>query len=685
MANFNWDDFQDEDTEQQGFDWNSLEDAPEEPTFLSKLGQKAEDAFQSGNELAASIVQPTLETAQDFSTGVAKGVTMGSADELGGLIGAGTETLLGKLGIGPSAVDEQLRAQGFDLPEESFGDKYRQYQQGSEKAFEEAAERSPVAETLGQIGGGITSGVAMGGLLGVGKAAQGAKSLSEIAKNEGMLKALGELGLRGGKSYLKAAPAIAAESALSSKEHLIGDEARPEALAADVAGGLAFGLPAVIGLEGVSQAVVPSVSGKIGAVKQKIADAFADEGNPRLRQMAKAYQEYGKDLGIHPRSHGADIAGQKFALRDQKAASQVLNVVDSADAKLGKGVSESIEQATQRGAMVDVGPDIQAAANRIMQLSQELPDLGATRKSAMAMDKILNGQQQLTPSEVKNLIDDLDAAIGTFKAATNKDAAAVGTLNELLKYRKAVSQTFKDTIPEYRQAAERFESFREVLEQLISGDRPADVTQTFYGNLRNQDQKVYDRLIDMVQNVQRPAQSSQSSRTAFTNFMDSLENFQSQELARGSQQVLPSAESVRKYLLNASDDSVLRGSVRATTESRSVVPDLKEAIIGKAPTSGAYLAGKAVKKVEEIAAKPLVTKTAAMTKAIYKAPAQAVSNLASKLETSGQFQNLGKALREAVENGDTAKKNAALFTIMQNPNARAFISAEDFPDVDQEE
>lgn len=685
MANFNWDDFQDDNTESTGFDWDSLQDAPEEPSFIDKLGQKAQSAFQSGNEMAQSIVSPVLETTQDFSTGVAKGASMGALDEIGGALGAATETGLGALGFGPGAVDEDLRAQGFQIPEESFIDKYRTYQKASEQAQDESVERSPTANVLGQIGGGITSGIATGGLLGAGKVAQGAQTISEIAKNSGKAKAALELLKRGGTSFLKASPAIAAESALSSKENLIGPDANPEGVGADVVGGLAFGLPAVLGLEAASQAVVPSISGKVQAVKQKVADAFADEGNPRLRQMAKSFQEYGRDLGIHPRSHGQDIAGQKFAQRDQKAASNLLNVVDSADSKLGQEVGDSIQKATTRGAVIDVGPDIQAAANRIMQLSQELPDLGATRKSAMAMDKILNGQPQLTPTEVKGLIDDLDAAIGTFKSATNKDAAAVGTLNELLKYRKSVAQTFKDTVPEYRAAAERFESFRNVLEQLVSGDRPSDITQTFYGNIRNQDQKVYDQLIHLIENVQRPAQSSQSSRTAFTNFMDSLQDFEQKELAKGNSPVLPSSDSLRKFILDASDDSALRGSVRSTTESRGVIPDWKEALIGKAPTSGAYMVGRITKSAEDIAKKPLITKTAAMTKAVYKAPAQAISNLASKLETSGNFQQLGKALREAVTNGDTAKKNAALFTIMQNPNARAFISAEDFPDVEQEE
>lgn len=662
----------------------------EAPNFMSKVGDKLSGAWDASQQMAENVAVPVLETAQDFSTGVAKGASLGALDELGGVIGAGVESGLGALGVGPSAVDEQLTAQGFTGTEpESFLQKYRGYQQASEQAQADAAARSPIAETLGQIGGGVTSGMALGGLLGVGKAAQGAKGLADIARDSGKAKAAMELLKRGGTSYAKAAPALAVESALTSKEQLLGEDANIPGVAADVVGGQLFGLPAIVGLEGASQVVMPSVKKKLGAVSDKVSAAFADEGNPRLRQMAKAYTEYGQDMGIHPRSHAQDIAGQKFSQRDSKAASSILGVVDQADSKLGQEVGDSIKKATERGALIDISPDIDQAAQRVNDLATQIPDLGSNRKSAAAFDKILNRQPQLTPEELKGLIDDLDAAIGTFKSATNKDAAAVGTLNELLRHRKSISETFKKAVPEYAEAAQRFESFRNVLEQLVSGDRPADVTQVFYGNLRNQDQKVYDKTLDLIQNVQKTSQSSQQHRTAFTNFMDALENFQKQEAERlatdvNKQAVLPSVKDLRKFILNASDDSVLRGSVRTTSESRSILPDLREAIVGKAPTSGAYLAGKASKKIGEIGQKPLIQKTAALTKAVYKAPAQAVSNLASKLETSGQFAAVGKALREAVENGDSAKKNAALFTIMQNPNARAFISAEDFPDEEQE-
>lgn len=37
-------------------------------------------------------------------------------------------------------------------------------------------------------------------------------------------------------------------------------------------------------------------------------------------------------------------------------------------------------------------------------------------------------------------------------------------------------------------------------------------------------------------------------------------------------------------------------------------------------------------------------------------------------------------MKESVESGDTYKKNAALFTIMQNPNARVLIGEDDLQD-----
>jgi hypothetical protein len=672
MANFD-DEF--DNAPDASFD-DEFDQAPEAPGLLQKLLAKAQSAVTPSEGLI-DTVSGIGETAQDFATGTAQGLSMNSLDEIGGLIGAGVETGLGAIGVGPGAVDKELAAQGFQMPEDSFGDKYRTYQQASEQALDEAEERSPIANTVGQIAGGVTGGSVLGAAMGVGKAASGAKTLSQIAQESGKGKAGLELLARAGKGYAKASPAIALESALTSKEQLIGDDANPMGVAADVAGGLAFGAPAMLGITGLSDVVAPAIGKRSAEISKKISDSFASEDHPRLRQMAKAYTEYGKNLGIGPRSHGADISGPKFAQRDQKAVGSVMGSLDEADSKLGQQVGDSLNQATERGAIIDVSPDIQAAADRVSQLAETIPQLGNSRRSAAAYEKILAGEAQLNPLELKTLIDDIDASIGVFKASTNITPQDASTMSELMRFRSSISGTLKKNVPEYRQAAERFENFRQVLEQLISGDKPADVTNKFYGKVRDADNKVFSSLDRLVKNVQRDDAASQPSRTAFVNFMDALEGFEAKEASRLAanpklQQVAPSASQLRKVILDASDDSVLRGSSRATTQGRALVPDLKEAIIGKAPTAVAYAAGRIVKKTE-----PVLAKTANIGKAIYNAPAQTLSNLATKLEASGQFKGLGKALSESLKNGNSAKKNAALFTIMQNPDARLFIDAEE--------
>lgn len=662
------DDIVDEDSK-SGIDLSGVDDIVDESDNLSKP------------------IDNALETAQDFSIGAAKGMTFNALDELGGALGAGIETGLSYI-PGTSAyearkIDEQLKAQGFQVPEESGLEKYRSYQQGIEQAQEEAAARSPVASIGGEIAGGVTSGALLGPLLGLGTGAGKLKSISDIARDSGKAKAAMELLTRGATSYAKAAPAIAAEAALTSKEQLLGPEARPEELGKDVLGGLAFGIPAVFGLEAAGELAGPALKATGEKAKEvakkyegRIAKALQSEDNPRLRQMVKAYKEYGEELGINPRSHGADIGPVGFAQKDQKAVGTVLDVLNSADEKLGQEVGESLQKATDRGTLVNISPDIQAAFDRVTELSTMFPQLGKTRKSQDAYSKILQGKNKFTPIEIKNLIDDLDSSIGIFKSATNKGPADVATLNELIQFRKGISDSLKKNVTEYRDAAQRFEGFRNVLEQIVSGSKPADITEKFYGNLNNQQDKLYTNILDIIQNVQETSASAQPSRTAFSNFMESLNKFE-QANPDKINQILPSSQQLRNFILDASDDSVLRGASRNVTQSRGVLPDLKEAFIGKLPITGAYLAGKTAKKLKTFPQKPIVNKSIQFSKAIYNAPAQSLSNVASKLEASGQFQNLGKALRESIESGDTYKKNAALFTIMQNPNAKALISADD--------
>jgi hypothetical protein len=62
---------------------------------------------------------------------------------------------------------------------------------------------------------------------------------------------------------------------------------------------------------------------------------------------------------------------------------------------------------------------------------------------------------------------------------------------------------------------------------------------------------------------------------------------------------------------------------------------------------------------------------------LYTAPREQLDSLANKLSSSRYLAPLGRALKEGVESNDSFKKNAALFSIMQNPYAKLLIDSED--------
>ena len=53
-----------------------------------------------------------------------------------------------------------------------------------------------------------------------------------------------------------------------------------------------------------------------------------------------------------------------------------------------------------------------------------------------------------------------------------------------------------------------------------------------------------------------------------------------------------------------------------------------------------------------------------------------LSRVANKLMSNPSYSQTGQALQDAIAKSDTAKKNAILFTIMQNPNLRMSLSDE---------
>lgn len=103
----------------------------------------------------------------------------------------------------------------------------------------------------------------------------------------------------------------------------------------------------------------------------------------------------------------------------------------------------------------------------------------------------------------------------------------------------------------------------------------------------------------------------------------------------------------------------------------------KEAILGYGAETGRSLALTAANKAgliqNKVANSVVKNPVAKLGRGIYNAPNETVNMLAGKLKNTPGLEKYGKNLEEAVNSGNNNRRNQILFTIMQNPSARAVV------------
>lgn len=621
---------------------------------------------------AANFAQPLAETAQDFSIGAAQGATLGAADEIGGGISALLEKGLGFIpGTGAhktKEVNEQL-----GIPNESLADSYRGYQQSSEDAFQAAGDRSPIVNTLGSITGSVTTGIGAGKLLGIGNQAKGAKSVYDVYKDSGKLKAGVELLKRGGTTYAKAAPAIAAESALVSEGNLDDEQGR-EKLGQDVLGGLAFGLPAILGLEGATGLVAPAAKAGLNAVDQKFGNFVKD--NPFMRKYGIGVKH--GEMGTKPTTEAGlnALEGQQI---DRTRG--MLDNVYAADKTLGKAVGKSIEDATASGARLDIAKPVTKALKALNFSYSTFEDMAENPRGRKIFDKIQSNMSgDVSPSEAKDVLDDIDAFIGKFNASRTKTTQEEAILSTLNKVRKELSDQMKKDIPAYGQAAERFTEFRHLVpETILSKDKPVDVTGIFMGNLRNSDDKLYSALNELQMGATSQGSGSSNIRKSFGNAQAGMKEFEANEALRNAELIkqgktpnvsplVQNADAFTNQMKQYSDEANFLRDIQ-TVKSPNPGSSAKEVAGSMFGKAGALRTSLMVGKIK----KPI----ADISKKAYNMPAEKLGTLASQMKTTPGLRILGQALEEGLANGDQAKKNAAIFSMLQHPEARLYFDNEE--------
>jgi hypothetical protein len=662
-----------------------------EPNTMDKVSKGIDYFLDKPSPLGPSL-RETGETAIDGIVGLGHGSLFGATEEIAG----GTATALEKLIKGASSftpgTDEnklsnleegdldvselpslspelQKKLQGqkaasIDMPEESIADTYAGYHQASKDFIDASKKRSPIAFGAGQLVGNIASGVAGAKALGIAQGAKGAQPIMDIASKEGKLKAGLELLKRTGTSYGKAIPALAAEGVVNSENTLVGENAQPWEVLKDTGDNLLFGAAGLLGMNAVTDVAAPVIKKAGQKTVNNLSDWIDGPDNPVFRRLKRSYV-MGTE-GVNP----ARYTDKENLLNKQVTrATDLTNDILKSDSNLGREVGESLKQADIDIGLIDIEKPVREAIDAMNFSYDELKSIAKNSRGRQIFDEISNKMNKgiVKPTDAKALLDDVDAFIGKFRNSGNRTTAENDALDALYEVRENLSKVMKDQIPEYKKTAERFADFRRsFVEPVVAGETPNDFKKVFYGDLTTDD-KLYQRINTLAMKSAGEGSSFDNAVKALGNAKKGLSKFKTNEATRGKTSAFDSDNKFFDTVRDYSDEAQILNDVSTVKNPNVGSGNLLSQVmqLGKSgATRGANIAGR------------LKNPTAKLAKRVYNMAPEALTKYADKLEKVPGLERYGRALREGLQNGDQARKNAALFTIMQNPSARIFFDDE---------
>lgn len=621
----------------------SLDDLPS-PDQLSKENNHL-DSLPSPSSLGYSpLPQETPGSdIEDLGRGIAQGATLGSADEITGAFKAAKDANFQDLISGKK--DELSRLKKL----------YRQYQKASEREYKTSKERSPYLYGAGEIGGAIAPAIATGGVeaLLAGGAKAGAKAL---------LPSLAEAGAKG-------AAIGATAGAMGSEGAILG--ATPEEqqkVASDASTGALAG--GVLGAGG-------SLIGKgIGAAGQKLGKYvdYLKKEKPFIAQMSKA-----KELG----EQGIDIGKRSTLINDLygrnlKSSQGLLEKISATDEMLGKAVGDSIQNATKNGQRIPISEDILQKAKLLSDYFQKNPAIALDKKSQIVFDNIINNTvNDVSPTEALILRDTMDDVLS--KMQGDNSTLANYTKNQVNKFRSGINNILKEQIPEYADAANKFQEFRKLVPETIIGKGvPQDISGVRYGELKKPESKLLGSLQDVVEGSEMPGAATAEAKQTLGALQTNLGSLES-KIPEAAEKLGGKENFLNNVRDAANTAAVLKQAVGVNPQEGT--HNLLKSVALSGTTgrgkmlSAANLVGLASKKVP-----------GGISRYAFSLPNTALQDIGAQLSSSPNktISSLAQHLVKGLETKNNANVNAALFALMQNKDARESI-ANILPDIQPEE
>lgn len=622
---------------------------------LSGGGSNLLDKLKTGAEYVG-------ETAQDYGMGALQDITLGGADELSGLGQAAAAKVTGT---------DQGR---------SFEDLYREYQQLSEKGFDESKTRSPYAYGAGELTGGVALGALTAGsglLLGAG--GQTLKQVGKTAAKEALAQGLGKEVAKGAaksavrgeliETGLKTAPIGALAGALSSKGNLDTEEGR-QMMLADALGAGTVGAIAGPALRGTVETIAPKISKMLGNMKEWAGEFTEDRD--LLRQLKKSYKMGQEGTRI---SEGQAYSGKVVPEQQLADIREVTNKFLDADKKLGNQFGEVLNNASKIGTRITVDDNtIQIAKGfkELIDADNLLIGPAQSKKLSYELNNLIkNNVNGLDPKNLFNIRSSL-AEIGN-SVDNPRMANLVRGLQTNLK------GELESNIPELKALSKQFKEFRQSgPETVISGGQPVELEDVWFGDLHKKQATLSNDVRELLAGLTTPGQQKAKAARTFSQLINNLENFDKANPGKLKDLGFEDIGDFKKKLLEKADRWAIDRQVLGYEPQSSWLTQLFSTMLGSGSTTARGIQLDVMNRLGTVSNK-LGNKNYASTMAnkLYNAPNNALKGLSEELQELPGLKYLGDALAKGLENNSATNKNAALFAIMQNPKARLLIDARD--------
>lgn len=338
-------------------------------------------------------------------------------------------------------------------------------------------------------------------------------------------------------------------------------------------------------------------------------------------------------------------------LKLKDASPEDLENVQSVD----EAVPEEAEQGDQQGQLSDIMNNKGDVASRSVKSTSKLmsPATEGVTRGDVPVDQAWQAGKRF-----ENLASQLYDKEGTSPQAKALVKDIQGTIKNKLA----------EAIPEFAQQNQTFDLYNQYLPETLmaKGENPK-MAGVRYGQTNNPELKLKQATEGLISDLNKSGLSSKDAKQTFNQLSASLDNLQNIDKSMAAAAEIEG----RPYESIFSRLGLNKDEILAYIQRKSKRSNAYDTFSG-GQTVSLHIPKTITGVASEMAGKAGVA-TGNIGGQIYSASKEVLGGVAAKLKASPDASNLGKALEDAINNGDSVKQNAAIFAIMQNPRAKAII------------